>query len=179
MKLTKVALILALIPCSGLIACARQAAQEEAADMQAITAAMADVESAWKQGYDRGDAAAVASLYAEDAIYLEPYRDVVRGRSAIEARLAELMGRTTARQVTIERTDAGAAGDLAYGIGTFALEMRMQGAREPMRDNGKYVTIAKRGTDGAWKILAHIWNTSLAEADVVQMLSAMSATGNR
>lgn len=178
MKLTKVALILALIPCSGLIACAPQAAQEEAVDIEAIIAAMADMESAWKQGYDRGDAAAVASLYAEDAIYLAPYMDAVRGRSAIEARLAETMGRMSARQVTIQRSDAGAAGDLAYGIGTFTLEMRMAGAREPVNDNGKYITIAKRGADGSWKIYAHIWNTSMAEADVVQMLSAMSGMGN-
>lgn len=178
MKLTKVALALTLIPCLGLTACAQQAGQQEAVDMEALIAAMADIEAAWKQAYERGDAAALASLYAEDAIYLAPYMDAVRGRSAIEARLAETMGRMSARQVTIQRSDAGAAGDLAYGIGTFTLEMRMAGAREPVNDNGKYITIAKRGADGSWKIYAHIWNTSMAEADVVQMLSAMSGMGN-
>ncbi len=178
MKLTKVALVLTLIPCLGLIACAQQAGQQEAVDMEALITAMADIEAAWKQAYERGDAAALASLYAEDAIYLAPYMDAIRGRSAIEARVAETVGMMSERRITIARTDAGAAGDLAYGIGTYTLEMRMANAREPMSDTGKYVTIAKLGADGSWQIYAHIWNTSLAEADVVQMLSAMAGTGN-
>ncbi len=176
MKLTKIALILAFVPCLGLIACAQQA-EQEAVDMEALAAAMAAIEADWKQAYEAGDAAGVASLYAEDAVYLAPYMDAIRGRAAIETRMAETMGAMSERRITIERFDAGAAGDLAYGIGTYALEMYMAGVEEPMSDTGKYVTIAKLGADGAWKIYAHIWNTSLPEADVVRMLSGMAAMG--
>jgi uncharacterized protein (TIGR02246 family) len=176
MKLTKIALILAFIPCLGLIACAPQA-EQETIDMEALAAAMAAIEADWKQAYDGGDAAAVAALYAEDAVYMAPYAEPARGRPAIEAKLAEVMAATSERQVTIERFDAGAAGDLAYGIGTYRLEMGMAGAEQPMTDSGKYMTIAKLGADGSWKIYAHIWNTSLPEADVVRMLSSMAEMG--
>lgn len=176
MKLTKIALVLAFVPCIGLIACAQQA-QQEAVDMEALAADMAAIEADWKQAYEAGDAAGVAALYAEDAVYLAPYAEAARGRPAIEARLAEVMGATTERKVTIERFDAGAAGDLAYGIGTYTLEMGMAGVEQPMTDSGKYMTIAKLSADGTWKIYAHIFNTSLPEADVVQMLSAMAAMG--
>jgi uncharacterized protein (TIGR02246 family) len=178
MKLTKVAMLLALAPCLGLVACAQRAERAEAVDMEALTAAMAALEADWKQAYEAGDAAALASLYSEDAVYLAPYMEAIRGRSAIQTRLAEMFSVMTERQITIQRTDAGAAGDLAYGIGTYALEMRMAGADQSTSDHGKYITIAKLGADGSWKIYAHIWNTSLPEADVVRMLSSMAEMGD-
>lgn len=178
MKLTKIALALALITCPGLLACGQggqQAGMEMGAmDMEALTADMAAVEAAWTQAYEAGDAAALASLYADDAVYLAPYSEAVRGRAAIQTRFAETLGTMTARQVTIHRTDAGGSGDLAYGIGNYSVEMGMMGAEAPMTDSGKYITIAKRGADGTWKIYAHIWNTSLTEAETMEMLSTMS-----
>ncbi len=43
-----------------------------------------------------------------------------------------------------------------------------------MTDSGKYLTLAKRGADGSWKIHAHIWNTSLSQAEVAEMLTRMA-----
>jgi len=175
MQLRKV--VLTLVPALALLGCA-QAEQEgmemETMDMEALTTEMAQVEAEWAQAYEAGDAAAVASLYAVDAVYLPPYMDAIRGRAAIQTRLSEAMGMMSDRQITIERTDAGAAGDLAYAIGTYAVEMGMMGMEEPMSDNGKYITISRRAADGSWEIVAHIWNTSLSEGDVAQMLSTMS-----
>lgn len=177
MKLTKVALALALAPSLGLFACSQgeqQEGMEMGVDMEALTTEMAQLEAEWKQAYEAGDAASLASLYAEDAVYMAPYMGAIRGRAAIQTRLAEAMGEMTSRQITIDRTDAGASGDLAYGIGTYNLQMGLEGMDEPMNDNGKYVTLSKRDADGSWKIYAHIWNTSMSEADVMQMLSTMS-----
>lgn len=178
MKPTKVALALALVPFLGLFACSQGEQQEGmemgAVDMEALTAEMSQLETEWKQAYEAGDAATLASLYADDAIYMAPYTGAIRGRAAIQTRVAETMGAMSSRQITIERTDAGASGDLAYGIGTYSLQMGFEGMDEPMSDNGKYVTLSKREADGSWKIYAHIWNTSLSEADVMKMLSTMS-----
>lgn len=178
MKPTKVALALTLVPVLGLLACSQGERQEGmemgAVDMEALTAEMTQLEADWKQAYEAGDAATLASLYTADAIYMAPYMGAIRGRAAIQTRLAETLGAMTSRQITIERSDAGANGDLAYGIGTYNLQMGLEGMDEPLSDNGKYVTIAKRDEDGSWKIYAHIWNTSLSEAEVMQMLSTMS-----
>ncbi len=178
MKYLKTILLLAFVPCVGLIACAEQAEQEGAAmemaamDMETLSAEMSRIEAAWKAGYEAGDAAAVAGLYTDDAVYLAPYMGVTRGRATLEAQLAESMGMMSSRQITINRTDQGGSGDLSYGIGTYTVEMMMGEA--PMTDNGKYVTLAKRGADGSWKIYAHIWNTSLSQAEVAQMLGRMA-----
>jgi len=181
MKYTRMALVLALVPCLGLISCAQQEGQEEgmemaAMDMEALGAEMTQLEAAWEEAYEGGDATALAGLYAEDAVYMAPYGDALRGRAAVEARLAEQMEMMSERQITIERTDYGGSGDLAYGIGTYTLDMQMGmgDMAQPMTDNGKYVTLARRGADGSWKIYAHIWNTSLPEAQVAEMLSTMA-----
>jgi uncharacterized protein (TIGR02246 family) len=178
MKPTKVALALALVPFLGLLACSQEGQQEGmemgTVDMEALTAEMSQLEAEWKQAYEAGDAATLASFYTDDAIYMAPYTGAIHGRAAIQTRMAETMGAMTDRQITIERTDAGASGDLAYGIGTYNLQMGMEGMDEPLSDSGKYVTISKRDADGSWKIYAHIWNTSMSEAEVMQMLSTMS-----
>jgi uncharacterized protein (TIGR02246 family) len=182
-------LALALIPCLALISCAErpdqeEAGQEEAAssmemstemDREALDESLGQTEAAWEQAFESGDAAALAALYTDDALYLAPYDEAVHGRAAIEAAVAENMGMMTNRQVTIERTDYGGSGDLAYGIGTYAVEMQPREAPEPISANGKYVTLTKRGADGTWKIYAHIWNTSMPEAEVAKMLSNMPA----
>lgn len=182
MKRTEIAPILAIVPCLALVACAEQAEQEETpamemsatVDTQALAATMDEMEAAWETAYEAGDATTLASLYAQDAVYMPPYMDAIQGRAAIEARFTETMGMTSGQQITIERTDFGASGDLAYGIGTYAVEMQMGDAAEPVAENGKYVTISKRGEDGSWRIYAHIWNTSLSEAEVAEMLSSMN-----
>jgi len=40
---------------------------------------------AWTAAFNKGDAAAVAAMYTEDAYVLPPGSDMVKGRSAIEA----------------------------------------------------------------------------------------------
>lgn len=184
---TKLALVLILVPCLGLLSCAEQpdqeeTAQEEAAstmemaamDMEALDEAMSQMEATWERAYESGDAAAVAALYTDDALYLAPYAEAARGRADIEARLTEGIGMMKDRHITIDRVDYGGSGDLSYGIGTYALEMRVGDAAEPISDNGKYITLAKRSAGGTWKIFAHIWNTSMSEAEVAEMLSNMA-----
>ncbi len=141
-------------------------------DMEALNTAMSQIEAAWKTGYEAGDAAAVAGLYTEDAVYLAPYFGATRGKAALQAQLAESMGMMSSRKITINRTDQGGSGDLSYGIGTYTVEMMMGTAS--MTDNGKYLTLARRGADGTWKIYAHIWNTSLSQAEVAKMLTQMA-----
>ena len=180
MKRMPAALVLVIFPCVGLIACAEQAdegapAMEMAAmDMEALGMEMAQLEDAWEEAFEGGDAAALAGLYTADAIYMPPYMDAIRGRETIEARLAEQMTMMTERQIAIERADLGGSGDLAYAIGTYSIEMGMEGAPAPMTDSGKYLTLARRDADGSWRIHAHIWNTSRSEAEVAEELSQMA-----
>ncbi len=42
------------------------------------------LDDAWSDAFNKGDAAAIAAMYAEDAYLLPPGHDMVKGRAAIE-----------------------------------------------------------------------------------------------
>jgi len=147
--------------------CAQEGAQQaqqmemSASDMAAMETAMTAMRASWAEAYDAGDAAAVAELYATDAVYMLPYGDAVRGRAAIEQRLGETMAEMANRHVEITGNVEGMSGDLAYGTGGFTMSAEVMG--EPYQDEGKFLVVMKRQADGSWKIQAHIWNTNLPQ----------------
>ena len=67
------------------------------------------------EAMERGDAASVAALYAEDAVVLPPDAPMVSGRSAIEEFWRGLMG-AGARGVNLETLRLAGSGDVLAGI---------------------------------------------------------------
>jgi uncharacterized protein (TIGR02246 family) len=172
MKIIKTALVLVLVPCLGLIACTAEQAGEEAAqtmemamtvDLEAVAEAFATARAEYKRAYEAGDAAALAALYTADAIQLPPDAEVMRGRAAIEEDFAAGFAETTSREVTIAATDMGASGNLAYEIGTYSMTYHVEGVADPVMDEGEYLVVSKLAEDGTWKVLAHMWSSSLPE----------------
>jgi uncharacterized protein (TIGR02246 family) len=107
----------------------------------------------------KGDAAAVASLYRDDAIEMLPARPAVEGKAAIEGCYREMFaGPVKVTGFTFSHVESTIAGDVAYDIGTYKRTMTVPGAPGPIVDNGKYVVILKR-TAGDWKA-AYVINNS-------------------
>jgi uncharacterized protein (TIGR02246 family) len=101
--------------------------------------------------YNKGDVAAVASMYAEDAIAFPPGGDLVKGRPAIAAMWKEVQaaGLTdlALQTVSVERD-----GSFAVEVGTATAKLK--GAPNKI----KYVVTWKRQSDGGWKLHRDIWN---------------------
>jgi uncharacterized protein (TIGR02246 family) len=123
----------------------------------AADAARAAIEAAngrFVELYGKGDAAAVAGLYTEDAQVLPPNGDVVTGRAAVQSFWKGVMdaGVKGAKLTTVELMPSG---NTAYEVGRYELT----GADGKTLDRGKYVVIWKR--DGSqWRLHRDIWNTS-------------------
>jgi uncharacterized protein (TIGR02246 family) len=80
---------------------------------------------AWTAAFNKGDAAAVAALYTDDAYVLPPGADMVKGRSAIESfwrQAAQQMG--DAKLTTIDVLPLGRTA--AREIGTVTLKTKSQ-----------------------------------------------------
>jgi uncharacterized protein (TIGR02246 family) len=109
---------------------------------------------AWTAAFNKGDAAAVATLYAEDAYVLPPGSAMVKGRAAIEAfwrQAAQQM--TDAKLTTLDVLPLGRSA--AREIGTVTLKTKSQPPQEVV---GKYVVVWRKiGRD--WKLATDIWNT--------------------
>jgi uncharacterized protein (TIGR02246 family) len=108
----------------------------------------------WTAAFNKGDAAAVAALYTEDAYVLPPGSAMVKGRPAIEAfwrQAAQQM--TDAKLTTVDVLPLGRTA--AREIGTVTLKTKSQPPQEVV---GKYVVVWRKiGRD--WKLATDIWNT--------------------
>lgn len=102
---------------------------------------------------NRGDIEALAALYADDAVLLPPDHGPIEGRKAI----AEFWRQGTDDSLTITTLRIEVDGDLGYLVGRYRLPAT---EREPA-DSGKYLMCLRRQRDGAWKVAADIWNSSV------------------
>ncbi len=109
----------------------------------------------FSEAYLELDPVKVAALYTEDALYLQPNGDMVRGRAAITTIFADFFRglRQSGREARIFFTsvDRRISGPLGYDVGYYDLVILVQG-EVTGRDRGKFVTVWKRGPYGAWRI---------------------------
>ena len=113
---------------AALAGCGARAHPVAPGSRQAIEAAVARYVAA----SNRGDADALAALYADDAMLLPPDHEPIKGRQAI------------------------GDGDIGYLVGRYHLPP----TDEEPADSGKYVMCLRRQRDGSWKLTADIWNRS-------------------
>lgn len=116
---------------------------------QTDDAAIASIADQWKDGYNHGDAARVASLYTNDAYYLTQHyiEGVVHPRAMIQAYVQR--GVDAHYQVeSIETLSTYCSGDLAYAITRYHSNNAGQVA---MGVN----LVALRKIGGKWLIVAH------------------------
>ena len=115
---------------------------------QAIEAAV----QRYVEATNQGDAEALASLYADDAVLLPPDHEPIRGRAAI----GDFWRQGTDEGLEVSTLTVEVDGGLGYLVGRYHLPA----TDEEPADSGKYVMCLKRQRDGAWKLTADIWNRS-------------------
>jgi uncharacterized protein (TIGR02246 family) len=125
---------------------------------QAIRSKIAERDAEYGAAASRGDIAAVAELYTDDAILLPPNAEMVRGKQGVKQFFDELKKTRGVPQVTLRTIELEELGDTANEVGELTLRIQPPGG-EPVTDVGKYVVIWKRQGD-AWKLAVDIWNTN-------------------
>lgn len=101
--------------------------------------------------YNKGDVAAIAAMYTEDAIAFPPGGDLVKGRVAIEAMWKDVQA-AGLTDLSLQTLSVERDGSLAIEVGTATAKMK--GAPQRI----KYVVTWKRQSDGGWKLHRDIWN---------------------
>ena len=118
-------------------------------------ASIEKLNDAFTAAFAKGDAAALAAMYAEDATLLPAGAEMVKGRPGIQAFWGEAVkGLASAKLTTLEVLPLGP--EHAEEIGTFALQTR---AQPPQTMTGKYVVIWRK-VGGDWKLATDIWNAN-------------------
>ena len=100
----------------------------------------------YEGAYARRDASALAGLFAEDGLLLQPGRPPVNGHQAIAAALQGEGGALALVPIAYRMGDSA-----GYIIGTF-------GAEEAADKGGKFILALERRAAGPWRIAADIAN---------------------
>ncbi len=107
---------------------------------------------------ERGDAAAAAALYTEDARLLPPNSDAVVGRDAIQAFMQGMI-ESGVHDIQFMQAEVHVMGEMAYDRGEVQLSVQPEKG-EPMMSKSKYVCVWTP-VNGEWKIDVCIWNSSV------------------
>jgi len=114
--------------------------------------------AAFTEAFNRGDIAAVAAMYSDDALVFPPDGEIVQGRSAIEA-LWKGTRDSGMKDLAFTVLDVHSSRDLAVEAGKADFKIQTANQAEPSSQTVKYVVVWKRQKDGAWKLFRDIWNS--------------------
>jgi ketosteroid isomerase-like protein len=103
----------------------------------------------------RGDAAALGTMYTDDAQVMPPNADIIQGPAAIQAMWKSLMD-VGLKGMDIDTLEVDDLGDTAIEVARFAL----YGPDRQVLDRGKYIVVWKR-KGSEWKLHRDIFNSSL------------------
>ncbi len=156
MKYHRVALATFILTLPVLLFVSCERAPEDTAEVrQAIEAIIKQ----YADAYNRGDAAAFAALYTEEARLLPPNGPMIVGREAIQNSQQSDFDTGVSGDLQLTTLEVRVARDLAYEIGEYALTIQPEEG-EAIRDQGKYVVVWKR-ENGEWKLDVDIFNSNM------------------
>ena len=104
--------------------------------------------------FNARDLTKLASLYADDAVWMPPNSPMIRGRAAIEAAFKERFNGPGVLKFT--STKSAMCGTLAFVAATYTVTVPVEGAA-PVSFTAKSLTVFKRVENG-WKIAYDMQN---------------------
>ena len=142
------------------VGCASSEAPAPDIDLEAERASLMMADRDWFQAYSMSDSPVDVFVEAllDDAHLLPPAAPLASGKDAVAAVIASLEAMPGfSIQWSPTLADVGGSVDLGYTMGTY--EMRLEGPDgQPMKIDGKYITVWKKQADGSWKVTADMFN---------------------
>jgi uncharacterized protein (TIGR02246 family) len=126
-----------------------------------VRAAIAAIDKKFMEDANRGDAAAGAAAYTDNAILMPPNNSPLEGKQAIEKYLTEIASQFQASNFQLSILEVDAQGDTTIVRGTYSANFTIPGVDAPMEDRGKTLQVWKKQADGSWKIHRDIWNSNM------------------
>jgi len=112
-----------------------------------------------------GDLDSWMSLYADDAVRMQPNMPALVGKDAIRNFYQPIFEQYV---IDINETceEVIVCGDWAFVRGTYTYTMTPKVGGDPSLDSGKWIALHKRQSDGSWNIYRNIFNSDLPFSSV-------------
>lgn len=167
----KINLILSLIIILALSASAQ--------DMNDVRSRIELLNKTFAQAMMNNDVETMTSLYTDDIISLPSYQPMLRGLASVKQSSEGMVAsgvKTT--HFVLTTVDIIPSGDLIIEIGNYDMKMSIPGMEEAWPDNGKYITIWKKQSDGSYKMMIETWNSDNNPWQEMGMGEEMEAEGH-
>lgn len=106
----------------------------------------------WGEAWDKADASLIAGLFAESGILLARNGKFFKWpQQILERQKVAMAGAGKGVKATVTTADLWLDGDTAYETGKYSYKFQEKG--QPVTEEGRYVTLWKRQSDGSWKII--------------------------
>jgi len=129
-------------------------------DIEADVKAIKNLTEEYDVAINSGDLDIWMSLYADDAVRMQPNMPALVGKDAIRSVMQSFFENYT---IDLKETteEVIVAGDWAFARGIYNYTITPKVGGEPSRDSGKWVAFNKRQPDGSWRIYRNISNSDL------------------
>ena len=132
-------------------------------------ASLRTVADAYREGWLRGDSAAVLRLFASDAVLLPHHGDPpVVGLDAIRAFWwppSAAPTRVTALEQTVDGERVEGRTGVLWGRFTLRFSWEAEGETRSLRNAGTYLMVLRREADGRWLITHRMWDDPVAQPE--------------
>jgi uncharacterized protein (TIGR02246 family) len=129
-------------------------------DVATIRSAIEASDKKMIDGFNAGDAAALASLYGDDAVSYSANSEPMVGKDAILKGMQAMLASAKFSGVSAHTDTVIVMGDLAIEFGGYAGTMTPPKG-PAAQDHGRFMNLWKRQADGSWKIFRDISNSSV------------------
>lgn len=126
-------------------------------DTVAVGRMRTDYQAAWMSGVaDR-----LAGMYTDDAVAMYPNYPIISSKAAIRDHFQQIFTQFAPANFEIMSDEVIITGDWAIDRGRYKLGLTPKAGGEAMNDEGKYLVVLLRQTDGSYKVARDIDNSSL------------------
>lgn len=131
-------------------------------DTEKLKALIQDGNNKYAKAMIEGTYDTMLSGYADDAVVMPSYSPMQKGIDAIKAGMdMDAKSGNKFTEFNLTATDVFENGNWVYEIGKYTMTMEIKGMDKPYKDEGKFLTLFEKQSDGTLKIKADIWNSDL------------------
>ena len=152
---------LVLVACQPLTV--QPASMTQASD-EDVAAAVNAIWDEYEASLLDGDADRWITQWMEDGVQMPPNMPPRIGREAIYPAVSGFLSKFDYTDFVINNEDVEVNGDLAFARGTYAASFVAKSGGDPVKIEGKYMTILRQQEDGSWKIYRDIFNSNVPPA---------------
>ena len=129
---------------------------EPEADVEADIQAIKDIVADCNAAANASDADRVLVHYADDAVVMPANAPADIGKEVIQAKARQVYGEATPQEELVVE-DVEISGDLAVARVTWSGIFTPNDGSKPWEQNGNWIWVFKKQSDGVWKVTYSIW----------------------